>query len=73
MLKKPPIILILLIFILFVGIGDSVLPEPMKSASLNTRESINKNLLGLFPTWKSKLKPNERTNKAIEEAEKKGK
>ncbi len=69
MFKKPPIILILLLFALFVGIGDSVLPEPMKSASLNTRKTINKNLIGLFPTRESKLKPHERTNKAIEEAE----
>ena len=69
MFKKPPIILILLLFALFVGIGDSVLPEPMKSASLNTRKTINKNLIGLFPTRESKLKPHERTNKAIEEVE----
>ncbi|MEB3215536.1 MAG: hypothetical protein VKN72_04630 [Nostocales cyanobacterium 94392] len=71
MLNKPPIILVVLIFVLFVGIGDRVLPEPMKSASFNTRTTINKNLLGLFPTWKSKLKPHERTNKAIEDTEQK--
>ncbi len=69
MFKKSSIILILLLFALFVGIGDSVLPEPMKSASLNTRKTINKNLIGLFPTRESKLKPHERTNKAIEEVE----
>ncbi|MGF1673040.1 MAG: hypothetical protein ACFCUV_05045 [Rivularia sp. (in: cyanobacteria)] len=69
MFKNPSIILLLLVFVLFVGIGDRVLPEPMKSASFNTRTTINKNLLGLFPTWKSKLKPHERTNKAIENTE----
>lgn len=69
MFKKPSIILVILLFVLFVGIGDSVLPEPMKSASLNTRKTINKHLIGLFPTRKSKLKPHERTRKAIEEAE----
>ena len=70
MFKKSYFIFALLLFLLFVGIGDSVLPEPMKSASLNTRKSINKNLTGLFPNRKSKLKPHERTRKAIEEAEK---
>jgi hypothetical protein len=69
MFKKPSIILILLVFVLFVAIGDSVLPEPMKSASLNTRKTINKQLIELFPTRESKLKPHERTRKAIEEAE----
>ncbi len=70
MFKKPTIILLLLFCVLFVAIGDSVLPEPMKSASFNTRKTINKHLTGLFPTRKSKLKPHERTRKAIEEAEK---
>ena len=69
MFKKSNFILLFLLFAIFVGIGDSVLPEPMKSASLNTRTTINKSLIGLFPTRKSKLKPHERTNKAIEEAE----
>ncbi|AFY52902.1 hypothetical protein Riv7116_0298 [Rivularia sp. PCC 7116] len=70
MFKKSYFILAFLIFVVFVGIGDRILPEPMKSASLNTRKTINKNLIGLFPTRESKLKPHERTRKAIEEAEK---
>jgi len=70
MFKKSYFIVALLLFAVFVGIGDSVLPEPMKSASLNTRKTINESLIGLFPNRKSKLKPHERTRKAIEEAEK---
>ncbi len=70
MFRKSNFIVIFLLFAIFVGIGDSFLPEPMKSASLNTRTSINKSLVGLFPNRKSKLKPHERTQKAIEEAEK---
>lgn len=69
MFRKSNLIVLLLLFAIFVGIGDSFLPEPMKSASLNTRKTINKNLIGLFPNRKSKLKPHERTRKAIEEAE----
>ena len=71
MFKKSYLIAALLLFLAFVGIGDSVLPEPMKSASLNTRTTINKQLMGLFPNRESKLKPHERTNKAIDELENK--
>ena len=70
MFKKSNFIVLLLLFAIFVGIGDSFLPEPMKSASLNTRKTINEKLIGLFPNRRSKLKPHERTRKAIEEAEK---
>ncbi|MBV6624022.1 MAG: hypothetical protein KI793_13975 [Rivularia sp. (in: Bacteria)] len=70
MFRKSNFIVIFLLFVIFVGVGDSFLPEPMKSASFNTRKTINENLIGLFPTRESKLKPHERTRKAIEEAEK---
>ena len=70
MFKKSNFIVLLLLFAIFVGIGDSFLPEPMKSASLNTRKTINEKLVGLFPNRRSKLQPHERTRKAIEEAEK---
>ena len=70
MFKNPYILLLILFSVLFIGIGDRVLPEPMKSASLNTRNTINKHLIGLFPNRRSKLKPHERTKKAIEEVEK---
>ncbi|MEL7241834.1 MAG: hypothetical protein AAGM40_05740 [Cyanobacteria bacterium J06573_2] len=70
MFRKSNFIVLFLLFVIFVGVGDSFLPEPMKSASLNTRKTINKSLVGLFPNRRSKLKPHERTRKAIEETEK---
>ena len=70
MFRKSNFIILFLLFVIFVGVGDSFLPEPMKSASLNTRKTINNTLIGLFPKRESKLKPHERTRKAIEEAEK---
>ncbi|MGB3651641.1 MAG: hypothetical protein WBA41_10565 [Rivularia sp. (in: cyanobacteria)] len=70
MFKKSYFILALLLFAVFVGIGDSVLPEPMKSASLNTRKTINETLIGLFPNRRSKINPHKRTREAIEETEK---
>ena len=60
----------MLIFLLFIALGDSVLPEPLKSASYNTRSNINKFAISLFPTWEPKHKPHERTRKALEETEK---
>lgn len=67
---KPSIFLLILMFLLFTALGDSVLPEPLKSASYNTRTSINKFALGLFPTWEPKQKPHERTRKALDKLEK---
>jgi hypothetical protein len=55
----------LFLFLLFVAIGDKVLPEPMKTTSYQTRTSINKFLIGLIPNWNPK-NPNERTEDAIE-------
>lgn len=62
-------IVFLVLFGLFVGIGDRVLPEPMKTNSLNTRTSITKFVTGLIPNWKPK-NPNERTKEAVEQQEK---
>ena len=57
-------------FLLFTALGDSVLPEPLKSASYNTRMNINKFAIALFPTWEPKLNRHERTMKALEKTEK---
>lgn len=62
-------IVFLVLFGLFVGIGDRVLPEPMKTNSLNTRTSLTKFVVGLIPNWKPK-NPNDRTKEAIEQQEK---
>ncbi|KAF3885231.1 MULTISPECIES: hypothetical protein [Nostocales] len=61
---------LLILFLIFVGFGDSFLPKPLSSTSLNTRTTINKWVIGLFPSWRPKTNPNQRTEKAIEETEK---
>lgn len=69
-MAKKPIVYIapLLLFLIFVGFGDRLLPEPLSSASVKTRTTINKFLLGLFP--KRDLKnPNEKREKEIEQLE----
>jgi len=60
---------ILLILLIFVGFGDSFLPQPLKGASLTTRVNMNKFFVGLFPTWRMKTNPNQNTNKAIDDIE----
>ncbi|MEM7726399.1 MAG: hypothetical protein AAF208_08500 [Cyanobacteria bacterium P01_A01_bin.45] len=67
--KKPGIFLLFIVFLLFVTLGDTVLPEPMKSASYNTRTGINNFVIGLFPDWRPKIDPKQRTQDAIERTE----
>jgi hypothetical protein len=67
--KKSVTTVILLIFLIFVGFGDSFLPQPLKEISLTTRISINNFFVSLFPTWRMKTNPNQNTNKAIDEME----
>ncbi|KKI98601.1 hypothetical protein [Prochlorothrix hollandica] len=55
--------------ILFIAGGDKVLPDPLGAASAQTRATINNALVGVFPSWKPRTNPNERTEKAIEEAQ----
>ena len=70
MFRKLPIPLILLIAIVFVALGDSFLPQPLSGASLSTRTTLNNAIAGLFPSWRPKTKPYERTEKALDQEEK---
>jgi hypothetical protein len=60
-------LLIIAVF-LFVGFGDRVLPKPLSTASLQTRTTVNSYLMGIFPKKRFK-NPNERTEKAVDEME----
>ncbi len=57
--------------LLFISLGDRFLPPPLSTASLQTRTAMNNLLVGAFPSWRPKTKPYERTEKAIDEIEKK--
>lgn len=63
-----PILVIL--GLLFIVIGDRVLPQPLKGASFKTRNSINEFMLSLVPSWQPKTRPYERTERAVEEVQK---
>jgi len=69
-MAKKPIVYIapILLFVIFVGFGDKILPQPLSGASLKTRTTINKFLLGLFPK-KEISNPNEKREKEIEKWE----
>jgi len=55
---------ILLIMVVFVGMGDRFLPKPLNTMSFNTRNAINQTLMGLSPKLKPQ-KPNAETEKAV--------
>lgn len=54
--------------VLFISIGDRVLPHPMSTASTQTRQTVNQFLNELFPKWET-VNPNAQTEKAIKEQE----
>jgi hypothetical protein len=61
--------LIIIGFLLFVAGGDQVLPGALGKASTQTRTSINRFFIGLFPYWQPKTKPYERTEKELRKLE----
>ncbi|BAY22138.1 hypothetical protein NIES2100_19010 [Calothrix sp. NIES-2100] len=60
---------LILLFLIFVGFGDSFLPKPLSTASLHTRTTINQFFVGLFPDWEPKTNPYSRTERALENTE----
>lgn len=62
--------IVIILALLFVSVGDRFLPKPLNTASVQTRTSLNNFMVSLFPAWKPKTKPYERTQKAIDRVEK---
>jgi hypothetical protein len=60
---------LIIVALLFISIGDRVLPQPLSTYSFNTRTSLNNFLSGLFPQKRFK-NPNDRTEKAVEQLQK---
>ena len=61
--------IIIFLLLVFVAVGDLFLLELLKSASKNTKSSLNAIVLSILPQKKF-TNPNERTEKAVEEFEK---
>jgi hypothetical protein len=62
---------LIIAFILFIILGDKVLPGKLGKSSIQTRIALNDFALNLFPTVKPPKNPYERTEKQLEETEKK--
>ncbi|MDX2100554.1 MAG: hypothetical protein SFW36_22480 [Leptolyngbyaceae cyanobacterium bins.59] len=43
------------------------MPQPLKGASQQTRNGMNQALYSVFPSWRPKTRPYERTERAIEQ------
>ncbi len=68
MRAKSLLTIIAILFLLFISIGDRILPRPLGDASRNSRTQINEFLLSLFP--KKELKnPHRRTEEIIRQVE----
>ena len=63
--------LFVILGMLFIGIGDSILPQPLSDYSRNIRKSINNYLLGLFPQRKFN-DPNQSTQEQFQQREEEG-
>lgn len=55
----------IVLFLIFVLAGDRFLPKPLNTASLQTRNQLNHWMVGLFPQWKPKTNPYQRTEDAV--------
>ncbi|MFM7408158.1 MAG: hypothetical protein ACKO3K_16255 [Cuspidothrix sp.] len=56
--------------ILFLTIGDKILPGDLGKSSFQARTALNNFALNLFPNLKRPRNPNERTEKEVEKLEK---
>jgi hypothetical protein len=67
-MKKPLIAwqIILLVAVLYISLGDKVLPGVAGETSAKLRQSINNFIIGLIPDWEPSVDPYQRTEDAIE-------
>lgn len=71
-MKKPFIRweLLALVAVLYISVGDKVLPGALGETSAKARQSINNFLIGLVPSWKPSVDPYKRTEDALEQESK---
>jgi hypothetical protein len=60
---------LLIVGLLFISVGDRLLPQPLSDASRNTRTSINRFMLGLFPKVELE-KPSKNREEKVKQLEK---
>lgn len=70
MRSRIPVGLLLLIGLIYVGLGDRFLPAAIGRYSTQARNTVNQMLIDGFPQWQPKANPNQRTERAVEGLEK---
>ncbi len=69
MKKRFPIVTLLLLAVAYIGFGDQVFPRSMGKYSTQTRQAIDGMMIGAFPGFSSKTRPNARTEDAVRQTE----
>ncbi|MFZ9739027.1 MAG: hypothetical protein ACO3EZ_13555 [Prochlorotrichaceae cyanobacterium] len=57
--------LIVLVVVLYIALGDKVLPGAAGETSAKVRQSINNFVIGLVPSWEPSVDPYQRTEDAL--------
>jgi hypothetical protein len=66
-MKKIRWEIILLVAVLYISLGDKILPGALGETSATVRQSINNFLIGLVPNWTPSVDPYKRTEDAVEQ------
>jgi len=64
------LLVLVVLTVLFVGVGDSFLPQPLSTYSRSSRTAINKYFLSFFPK-KQPLRPSGQREDQVKELERK--
>jgi hypothetical protein len=68
--KGLPFGVLILVAMAYIGFGDAFLPGEAGRFSYQTRAQINRWMINVFPGFKVKTNPHQRTEQAIEREEK---
>jgi hypothetical protein len=73
MRSKIPFGFVLLLSLFYIGFGDQLLPRAIGQYSFQTRTALDRLLISVFPNWRPKTNPSERTQDAVEKLENRNK
>lgn len=59
--------IIVLVAVLYISLGDKILPGVLGETSTKARQVINQFVIGLVPSWKPSVDPYKRTEDALEQ------
>jgi hypothetical protein len=70
MRTRIPVAPLLLLALIYVGLGDRFLPRAIGQYSTQARNTVNQLLIDSLPQWRPKANPNQRTESSVESLEK---